>query len=62
MKNSKEHPGMILQQLNQAALVHASTDNQMTLESLMSIPLDGGNRRNKHDDITILLINLENQV
>lgn len=46
--------------LNEAALKHAAEEKGMTYQELLK--LEQGNRRSTHDDITMVYINLKNQV
>jgi pyruvate dehydrogenase phosphatase len=60
-ENKDQHPLKIVNTLVGSALTHAADQHEMTVDSLKSLP-PGKNKRNIHDDLTLVYINLSSQV
>lgn len=59
-EKKKEHPNLVIEKMIDAALENAAKTNNLKLDELKRLN-PGKNKRNIHDDLTLLYINLDGQ-
>ena len=60
-EKKKESPTVMIDKLIESAIDHAAKTNNLTLEEVKKIA-PGKAKRNIHDDLTLVYINLEGQI
>lgn len=60
-EKKKENPNILIDKLLDAAIHHAARTNNQTLDEIKKMS-PGKAKRNIHDDLTLLYVNLEGQV